>query len=213
MEKIVIIGGGGHAKVVLDILIKINKYEIEGIIVDKINEKAELRGIPVFLGDSKLDYFFNSGIHKVAIGIGGYRDNKLRMNIFNLLKKKNFEPINVIDPSAIISETVKFGEGNVVFPGVVLNTGVILGNNNIIATGATIDHETIIEDNVLISAGVTVGAYSRIKDGALIALGAKIISGVEIGSSSLVAAGAVVTQNIKPLETVYGIPARPKNQG
>lgn len=212
LEKIVLIGGGGHAKVAVDILNRMNKYEIVGVIVDKSDDKTEFLGYPVFQGDEKLKDFYIKGIYKAVIGVGGYRDNDLRKRIYELLKSLNFEPINVIDPSAIISKSVRYGEGNVIFPGVILNTDVVLGNNIIVATGATIDHETIIEDNVLISAGVTIGGYCKIKEGSLVALGAKIISGVEIGKNSLIAAGAVVIESVQDSKKVYGIPAKVKGE-
>lgn len=208
MEKVILIGGGGHAKIVVDIIKKSGLYEIEAIIVNNISDCDNTWNYPVFEGDEKFIEFKQKGIEKAVIGIGGYKNNDNRKRIFENLKNLGLSVCNVIDPSAIISESVIFGEGNVIFPGVILNAGVRIGNNVIVATGSTIDHETILEDNVLISAGVTIGAYSIIKDSALVALGAKIISGIEIGPNSLIAAGAVVVNNIKANEKVFGIPAK-----
>jgi UDP-perosamine 4-acetyltransferase len=209
-EKIIIIGGGGHAKVVADIIKKTNIYEIVAVIVRKISDCENKWDCPVYEGDEILRDLRSKGITKAAIGIGGYKNNENRKQVFNKLKELEFYVCNIIDPNAIISSTVKIGEGNVIFPGVILNTDVIIGNNVIVATGSTIDHETVLEDNVLISAGVTIGAYSIVRDGALVALGSKVISGIEIGAKSLVAAGSVVVKNVKANEKVFGVPARSK---
>jgi len=187
-----------------------NKYNIHAIIVDKITNDSLNFIYPIFEGDHHLKYFYENGIHYVAIGVGGFRDNSLREKIFKNLKLLNFQIINVIDPSAIISKNVQLGEGVVIFPGVVINTDVKIGNNVIVATGSTIDHETVLKDHCLISAGVTIGGYCKIEESALIALGSKIVSGITIGTNSLVAAGAVVVNDIESNCKVYGIPAKNK---
>lgn len=209
-EKIILIGTGGHAGVVLDILNEIDQYEIIGVTTKGLNKGDYFKDILVLGDDSVLAEFKKKGIDKVALGIGGFKDNYLRKSIFLYLKELGFEVISVVHPKSIISRTVEIGEGACIFPGVIINSNVRIGNNVIIATGSSIDHETIIEDHVLISAGVTIGACSLIKQEALIALGAKIVSGISIGAETLIAAGAVVVQDIANNEKVYGIPAKKK---
>ena len=208
-EKVIIIGDGGHAKIVIDILYEMNKYDILGI-TSKNNDKKEFYGLPILGNDEVLLEFKNKGIHNIAIGIGGFKDNGLRTRVFDKFSLMGFNIVNVIHPKAIISKSVKLGKGNVIFAGVILNPDVKLGNNVIVATGSTIDHETIVEDNCLISAGVTIGANTKIGNGSLCALGSKIISDVSIGKSVLVAAGAVVVNNIKDGTRVFGVPAKEK---
>lgn len=209
MKKIIVIGSGGHAKVVIDIIHEMNDYEIIGITSKSLKSDTSFCGYPVLGEDNILNSFINDKNIFAAMGLGGYKDNYLRERVFRFVKGIGFNFINVVHPSANISKTVTMGEGNVFFPGVVVNTDVKLGNNIVVATGSTIDHETIVNDHVLISAGVTVGAYSVLEEGALLALGSKIISGVTIGSYSLVAAGAVVVNNIGQNQRVFGLPAKP----
>lgn len=209
-EKIIIVGGGGHARIVIDIIGRMNVHDIEAIVVDKIANDLQNSKYKVYEGDHHLKNLIDSGINKAAIGVGGFRDNLVRKKIFKNLKSLGFKIVNVIDPSAFISETVFLAEGVVVFPGVIINTDAFIGNNVIIATGSTIDHETIIEDHCLVSAGVTIGGYCKIGESALIALGAKIVSGVTIGKNSLVAAGAVVVKNVEDNCQVFGVPAKIK---
>jgi UDP-perosamine 4-acetyltransferase len=210
MKNIIVIGSGGHAKVVIDIIHRMKDCRILGITSDSLKKDLFFCGYPVLGGDDSLKSFVKEKNFFVAMGLGGFKDNLLRTRVFNYIKILGMNFINVIHYSAIISDTVQLGEGVTIFPGVVINTDVKIGNNVIVATASSIDHETVIEDNVLISAGVIVGAYATIKSGALLALGSKVVSGVTIGSNSLVAAGAVVVNNIESNEKVFGIPAKAK---
>jgi UDP-perosamine 4-acetyltransferase len=207
-EEIILVGSGGHAKIVNDILNEMNGYEIRGVVT---NEKLDsFCGLPVLGNDEVLDTYFSRGIRKLAMGIGGFTSNSLREQVYLSLRAKQFEFINCIHPSAIISKSCKIGDGCVIFAGTVLNAEVVIGNNVIVATGSTIDHETQLGDHILVSAGVTIGANNKISTGALIALGAKIVSGVTIGENSLVAAGSVVVNDVPANTAVFGIPAKPK---
>jgi sugar O-acyltransferase (sialic acid O-acetyltransferase NeuD family) len=211
-KKVIVVGSGGHAKVVIDILQEMianeSKIEIIGVTSNLLAIAEVFFGFKVLGTDEIIKNYSNNDNYMVAMGLGGYRDNTLRDKIFHYVKDFGINFINAIHPSAIISKSVKLGEGVVIFPGVVINTDVMIGDNSIIATLASIDHETIIENNVLVSAGVTVGAYAKIGSGTLLALGSKVISGVTIGRNVLVASGAVVVSNIDDNKTVFGIPAK-----
>lgn len=208
-EKVIIIGDGGHAKIVIDILQMMDCYELVGVTsIDK--NKGSFYGLPILGNDNILEEYYKKGIKNIAIGIGGFRDNKLRTKIFNNFESKGFNIINAIHPKSIISNSVTLGKGVVIFAGVILNSEVMVGNNVIIATGSTIDHETKIENHCLISAGVTVGANVEIGEGTLCALGSKLISEIRIGSNVLVAAGAVVVSDMPHNSRVFGIPGKQK---
>jgi sugar O-acyltransferase (sialic acid O-acetyltransferase NeuD family) len=209
MKKVIVIGSGGHAKVVIDILQEMQDIEICGITSTSLKVGSYYFGYPIIGDDAILTTYLDHN-YFVAMGLGGYRNNNLREKVYNYAKKIGLTFINAIHPSAVISKTVKLGEAVVIFPGVVLNTDVEIGNNSIVATGSTIDHETKIGNNVLVSAGVTVGAYSKIEDNALLALASKVISGITIGRNAVVAAGAVVIKDVQNDETVFGIPASTK---
>jgi len=210
-KNVIVVGSGGHAKVVIDILHEMKFVKIHGVTSNSLLPESQFFGYPVLGEDAVLKQFSNSN-YLIAMGLGGYRNNNSREQLFKYVKELGFNFINAIHPTAIISKTVKLGESVVIFPGAILNTDVQIGDNSIVATGTTIDHESIIGNNVLISAGVTVGAYSIIMDNALLALGSKVISGVKIGKNALVAAGAVVVKDVIDNEIVFGVPARKINR-
>jgi sugar O-acyltransferase (sialic acid O-acetyltransferase NeuD family) len=209
-EKVVLIGSGGHAKVVADILREMGTYEIIGVTVKDTGSHDTFCGYPILGGDEVLPKLINDGVRSVAIGIGGFTDNNLRKRVYTKVKALGFRVVSAIHPRTAISGSASLGEGVVIFPGVIINTEVRVGNNVVIATGSTVDHETTVEDHVLISAGVTIGAYASIREGALIALGAKIVSGIQVGKNALVAAGGVVIENVGENARVFGVPARPR---
>lgn len=206
MKKIIIVGDGGHAKVVIDIIQEMNCYEIIGVTSNnKINQFC---GYPVLGNDNILSDYLKNGVNNIALGIGGFKDNIQRTKLYNKFTGLGFNIINAIHPKTSVSKSVSIGNGVVVFPGVALNTEVKIGNNVIIATGSTIDHETEIGSNTLVSAGVTIGANVIIGEGTLCALGSKIVSGITIGKNCLIAAGAVVVNDIDDNSVVCGIPAK-----
>jgi UDP-perosamine 4-acetyltransferase len=207
-EEIVVLGTGGHALVVVDILEAMGEYKIRGIISKTVLNTSNFRGYPILGDDSVLPDLLKSGVRYAAIGVGGFKDNRRRKEVYEKVKTLAFELAAVIHPSATISRTAHLGQGVVIFPNVCINTKVDIGNNVIVATGSTIDHETQIADHVLISAGVTVGASVLVQEGALLALGSKVVSGAKIGENVLIGAGAVVTSDCIEEGTYLGIPAR-----
>lgn len=212
-KKVIVVGTGGHAKVVIDILLSMIDVEIIGLTAKELPVGSEFFGQKVLGNDSiLLPMYKNKEFDFVAMGVGGFRDNSLRKKIFSAMKGQGLSFISVIHPTAYISKSSKIGEGSIIFPNVSVNTEVEIGMNSIIATGATIDHESILGNNVLISAGVTIGGNVQIKDDSLVALGAKVISGLKIGTNTLIGAGAVVVKDIPDNHVALGLPAKSKEK-
>ncbi len=209
MEKVIVIGDGGHAKVVIDIIECENKYEIIGV-TSKDKTHGKFFGYDILGNDSVLIDYFKKGIKNVAIGVGGFTDNVLRKKIFEKLDAIGFNIINAIHPSAVVSKYAKLGRGVVIFPNASINTDAILKDNVILVTNSSVDHESVIESHVLISAGVTVGANVSVGEGSLLGIGATVVSEKKIGKNTLVAAGACVVKDIGNNLRVFGIPAREK---
>lgn len=206
-KDLIIIGDGGHANVLIDIIESSTDYNIIGL-TSKESSNGSRYGYPILGDDNVIDLYLSRGLTNIAIGVGAYMDNTYRDSLFHKMRKKGLNVVNLIHKSSHLGRNVKFGCGAVIFPGVILNSNVTVGNNVIIATGSTVDHDSIIEDSVLISAGVTVGAATKIGQRVLIALGAKLISHVEVAESTLIGAGAVVVKDIKISGKYFGIPAK-----
>lgn len=170
--KIVIIGAGGHGKVVCDAIIAQNTYELIGF-VDTTLEIGE-----IVIGNYKIietqNNIFNlKGIAEyyiVAIG-----NNDVRAKIA-LEAKSFFKPATIIHPSAIIGSDVTIAKGTVVLANSVINASSSIGENSIINTGNIIDHDCKIGNNVRLSIGTLVGSNSEIGDGYSSTIGEKINS-------------------------------------
>jgi UDP-perosamine 4-acetyltransferase len=207
MEKIILIGGGGHAGVVLEIMRQTGTYDVLGVVTRDAADSSEL-GLPWLGDDSVLPELLRSGVATVAMGVGGFRENGLRRRIYTMVKSLGFRVATLVHPTAIVLPSVTMGEGCVIFAGAVLNTGARLGNDVIVATRSSVDHNTIVEDHVLVSAGVAVGAQVLLGEESLIAIGACVVSRLTIGRRSVVGAGAVVIRDIPDDVIVVGNPAR-----
>jgi len=206
-QNVLIIGAGGHAQVVADILnlnLGINKRcRVVGYLDDdvKLHDK-EIYGLPVIGSINKLEEIPHDGI-LVAIG-----DNGLRAEVFTKMIKQGEILINAVHPNTIIAANVKLGVGIVVCAGVVVNTGSEINNNVILNTGCTVDHHNNIREHVHLAPGCNLGGDVEIGEGTLIGIGAVVLPQTKVGKWSQVGAGAVVTENIKDNVIVIGVPAK-----
>ena len=170
MKKLLIIGAGGHAKVVADAVLSKNEYEIIGFADDHIK-----LGTPVF-GNyaivSTLENISALSFDEFIVAIG---NNEIRKNIFNSLFI-NYEPAVIVHQNAIVSKYSKIGLGTVVLAGAVISYGVEIGNNCIVNAASLIDHESIIESNCHIAQGAIIGSNCKIKELTNLELGKKINS-------------------------------------
>ena len=206
-EPLLVIGAGGHAKVLIDILLG-KKENIIGIF-DK-NDKfigEDILGIPIIGTDNDITNY-SPGRIRLVNGIGSVKSTSLRKSIYNQFKKKGYIFHSVIHPSAILSEHVLFSEGCQVCAGVIISAGTKIGSNTIINTQAVIEHDCIINEHIHIAPGCVISGGVHIGSGTHVGAGSTIIQNVQVGENVLIAAGAVVVNNIQSSQQVYGIPAK-----
>ncbi|MFC2100990.1 acetyltransferase [Bacteroidota bacterium] len=211
--NVIIIGAraDGHAKVVLEILQTVNKYQVVGFVDDKLySKKHNIRGIPVIgttdqLVKLKKEYNLVGGI--VAIG-----DNPTRRQLGDKIKNAKLILINAIHPSVHFDSDVELGEGNYIGQGVIIITGTKIGNHVNIHTAASIDHDNIINDGANLSPGVHTAGRVIIGKDAFLGTGAKVIPDSKIGEGSVIGAGGVVIKNIEPYCLYVGVPAEFKKK-
>lgn len=206
-HPVLVIGAGGHAKVLLDTLL-IQNVNVVGI-VDADAEKigAQILGISVLGDDSYIKSYSPSEIVLVN-GLGYVGTLDLRKQVYMRFKEQGYAFQTVIHPSAVISASAVLEEGVQVMAGAVIQPECKIGRNSIVNTRAALDHDCRIGWHVHIAPGVTLSGSVSVGDGAHIGVGATIIQGRNIGSGALVGAGAVVVNNIADHRKVVGIPAR-----
>ncbi|MDP8213483.1 MAG: acetyltransferase [Candidatus Zapsychrus exili] len=211
-NKILLVGAGGHCKVVLDLLRNIKEYEVAGIIDLKENLKTKVLGVSVVGTDSDLMHSFESGIKHCFISVGSVGNPHVRIKLFNLAEKAGFVFPNLISPSALVSSSAILGQGNYVAPGVIINAETCIGNNCIINTGAIIEHDCKIGNFVHLSPSVILSGGVTIGDCAHVGTGSVVIQNLKIGANVIVGAGSVVTKDIRKNMIAYGNPCKERKK-
>lgn len=206
--KIILVGGGGHCKVVTSILQEIDSFDIYGIsdLKSKLNNK--ILGVKINTTDEQLRDVFMKGVANAFITIGKIDNSATRHKLYNKVKNIGFKIPIIMSKHAMISQNVQIGDGTVIMPGAIINTGVKIGSNCIINSGVIIDHDCTIENDVHIAPGVTVSGDTFIGSNSFIGTGSNIIHGIIIGENVIVGAGSVVIKNISNNSKAYGIPAK-----
>lgn len=203
VEHIVLIGAGGHSKVIQDIINTSNSIKLSAILDDTYNETVIEDGIthgPIhFLND------LNKNDFKFCIAIG---NNETRKKLYKSLNIPLDRYVTLIHPSAIISPNVKIGNGTVIMPRAVINADVEVGNHCIVNTGAVVEHDNIISSYAHISPNATLAGTVKVGEGTQIGAGATVIQGKSIGDWSTIGAGAVVIENVSNNVTAVGVPAK-----
>jgi len=198
-DEIVIVGAGGHAKVVIatiraaggEVVAAYDDDEgrwgsrVLGVTIRGTASEAELSGVPAV----------------IAIG-----DNRARQTVADQIPA---DWMTVLHPSAIVHPSASIGRGTVVFAGTVIQPEAAVGDHVIVNTAASIDHDCNIGDFVHLGPGARLCGGVTVREGALLGVGAKVAPGVSIGPWATVGAGGVCVTDVAESSTVVGVPARP----
>ena len=201
-KDVIIIGAGGHARVIADIIKKSGDK-----IVGFLDDNADIQGKTIFDGKIVLGDTSEESVKKYSdcyfiIGIGSNRVRKIISE-----KYSNIKWYTAIHPSAIIANEVSIEKGSVIMAGAIVNTGTKIGKHCIINTRSSLDHDNIVEDYVHISPGVTLAGNVHIKEKTWICAGTTIINNITINKNNIIGAGSVVIKDITTENSTYvGVP-------
>lgn len=206
MDKIVVIGGGDHAKVVVSVLKK-SGYEIIGY-TDRA-DRQDILGVK-YLGDDSVLPEISRKYRgcKAIIGIGKIDTSKQRLSLQNEIRLLGFDFPAITSPHSIVNEEVLLGSGTAVLDGVVVNSGTETGSACILNTNCTVEHDCRIGDNVHIAPGVILSGAVTIGNNCLIGAGAIVIKYKNICEGCLIGAGTTVIEDINVPGTYVGNPAK-----
>jgi UDP-perosamine 4-acetyltransferase len=194
-KPVVVLGGGGHARVVIDAL-RCAGHTIAGV----IDPKPEVAGIlPAGIAWLGADLSkARAADVEVAIGVGSLdvSAKNPRPRLFQEAKAGGFQVVSFRHPSAIVAGDVELGEGTQVMAGAILQPGVRTGVNCIVNTGASLDHDCRLGDHVHVAPRVVLSGTVDVGSGSHLGTGAIIIQNIKIGTEAMISAGAVITSNV-----------------
>jgi sugar O-acyltransferase (sialic acid O-acetyltransferase NeuD family) len=208
MAKVIIIGSGGHAKVLADALIcaGIDIFGFTSLCPLVQNHGSVLSKFNFLGDDNSLDKFNNKEMVLVN-GIGGVDCLRLRQEVQIKLEKNGWRFIGVRHPTAVISQFADVESEVQLLAGSIVQPGSKVGRGCIINTGAIVEHDVALGEFIHVAPGATVCGNSIIQSNSHIGAGAIIRQGILLGSNTLVGAGAVVVKNFEGNGNLVGLPA------
>ncbi len=207
-KKMILIGGGGHCKSVLDSLLELNEYVEIGIVDKKENIGKLVMGIPIVGCDDDLLSLFNDGYNYAFVTVGSIGMPYLRIKLFNLLNEMGYEIPSLIDSSAKVSKYAEIEQGVFIGKMSIVNAGSLIEKGSIINSGAIVEHDCQISPFSHIAPGAVLGGEVVVGENSHIGSNATIKQQVHIGSNSIIGMGSVVIHNIQSNILAYGNPCR-----
>ena len=205
MRRLILLGAGGHGKVVADIAQLMQKWVNIEFLDDKF---PVLTHVASWRVSGKLNEFMNLPADRTDFGVT-VGENDLRVKFIQRLLETGLDLPSLVHPTAFINDSIELGDGTVVMSQAAINIDSRIGNGCVINTGATVDHDCILANGVHLSPGGHLAGDVRIGDRSWIGIGATVNCGITIGNDVMVGAGAVVINDIEDGLTVVGNPAKP----
>jgi len=202
-RSIVVIGAGGHAKVVIDCL-QFAGWNVIGC-TDADGSPRMCAGVPVLGTDEKLDDIRASGVEHAFCALGA---NGLRQRVSDTLLARGYRLPAVCGRGAIVASSARVGDGAVIMPGAVVNVESSIGEFAIVNTNANLDHDCVIGLAAHIGPGASLAGEVRVGERAFVATGCAVVPKISIGSDTIVGAGSVVVRDLPSGVVAYGNPAR-----
>ena len=209
MSSLLLLGAGGHSRVVLEAAISSNNFSSYAFLDDSFSSSSDqcfVLGYPiigVLAEASKLLLNRHWDFACVALG-----DSRLRLQLIGELLSNGFDLPPIIHSSSVVSSTSVVGPGSVIFANSVVQSSVNIGVGCIVNTSSTVDHDCFLDDGVHICPGAHLAGHVHVGQLSLIGIGASIIQGIRIGSNVTVGAGAAVVRDLPNGITAVGVPAR-----
>jgi sugar O-acyltransferase (sialic acid O-acetyltransferase NeuD family) len=210
-HNLLLIGGGGHCRSVIDSLRSNNRYDKIGII-EKRNDledtKSTLDGIPIIGFDDELELFKGYGYDEAFITVGSIGNSKIRKKLFEKISKLGYKIPNIIDETSTVSDCIQLGKGIFIGKSVIVNAGANIKNGAIINSGSIIEHDCFVGEYVHISPGsilcgnVSIGSESHIGAGSIIK------QSVSVGNNTVIGMGSVVLSDFGSYKKAYGNPCK-----
>ena len=196
MDKILLIGAGGHARSCIDVLEEENQFEIAGLIEKGERISNNSLGYSVIGTDDDLKVL-RKHYKNAIITVGQIKSPKIRIKLYQLLKELDFTLPVIVSPHAYVSKHAQIGEGSIIMHGVIINANAKIGNNCIINNRALIEHDAVIGDHCHIATGAIINGEVSVGNETFIGSGAITKQCISIGNNCIVGAGIILKNDVK----------------
>lgn len=206
--RCIILGGGGHARVLIDCIQTGKLARIHGILVpDEARWGQRLMDVPILGGDDLVTQMVARGVTAFVVGLGSIGHSEQRRRLYEFGLANGLQPLTVVHPAAVCSKWASIGSGVQLLPGCIVNAGAQIGRNVIVNSSAVVEHDCMIGDHVHLATGVRLSGNVHIQMGAHVGAGAVVRQGIIVGQEAVVGAGAVVVKDVPSGVVVVGVPA------
>lgn len=207
-KKILLLGGGGHCKSVLDALLTSKLYD-EVAIIDRTESIGEkILSVPIIGDDKDLPSLFDNGFKSAFISVGSVGNPDVRVQLTSLIENLGFEIPNIVDPTAVVSRHATLGNGIFIGKNAVVNAGSFIHKGAIINSSSIIEHDCIVEEFSHIAPGAVLCGNVKVGAGAHIGANSVVKQQINIGADSIIGMGSCVLTNINNNAIAYGNPCR-----
>jgi UDP-perosamine 4-acetyltransferase len=193
---IVVYGGGGHGKALIELLRVLGTYHIVGVVDDGLPAGQTILDIPVVGGGESLEALYEQGERLAVNAVGGIGDVAVRIKVFQRIAQAGFACPAVAHPTAFIEASARLSPGVQVFPHAYVGSDARVGYGSIINTGAIVSHDCVLGDYTNLSPGAILAGAVQIGSGALIGMGATINLEAHIGAGARIGNGATVKSDV-----------------
>ncbi len=207
MTSLIIIGAGGHAKVLLDMLSLLGRTVLGLTDRNPARTGDTLLGVPI-LGDDRILASHEKNMIGLVNGIGSTGSTAARAAAYTALTRQGFHFETLVHPTSCLSRFATLAEGVQLLPGAMVQVASSIGANTIINSGAIIEHDCVVGAHCHVAPGAILSGGVVLEEGVHIGTGAVIRQGIRIGAGTIVGCGAVVVRDIASGQTVKGVPAR-----
>jgi UDP-perosamine 4-acetyltransferase len=203
-RRLLVIGAGGHAKVVIEVARAAGWTPVAAL---DPRRTSDVLGVPVQGTDDDIAAFWARGaVDGAVVAIG---ENRIRQALAHSVRGLGCPTVIIVHPAAVVAASARIGDGVVVMAGAIINADASIGRDCIINTAAIVEHDCILEEGVHAAPRSVMGGTCRLGRGTLFGIGATVRPGIAIGKGVMVGAGAVVVSDIADYTMVVGNPARP----
>ncbi len=197
-QRMIVYGGGGHGKSVIEAIRAMGTHEVIGIVDDGLAKGTQVLGLPVLGGAEELPGLLAQGIRLAANAVGGIGDARSRVRVFHRLIEAGFAFPAVVHPTAVVEPSARLSPGVQIMPHAYVGSEAEIGFGAIVNTSAVVSHDCWLGAYANVSPGALLAGGARLGESALVGMGVTVNLGVTIGDGARVGNSAVVKKDVPP---------------